>query len=28
VIKHREFSPLDTAHNARYDDDIYHRRLC
>jgi IS5 family transposase len=26
VIKHREFSPLDGAHNARHDDDIYHRR--
>ena len=26
VIKHREFSPLDTAHNARHDDDVYHRR--
>lgn len=26
VIKHREFSPLDVAHNARHDDDIYHRR--
>ena len=26
VIKHREFSPLDAAHNARHDDDIYHRR--
>jgi len=25
VIKHREFSPLDVAHNARHDDDIYHR---
>ena len=26
VIKHREFCPLDAAHNARHDDDIYHRR--
>ena len=26
VIKHREFSPLDMAHNARHDDDIYHQR--
>ncbi|WP_440009106.1 IS5 family transposase [Halomicrococcus sp. SG-WS-1] len=26
VIKHREFYPLDMAHNARHDDDIYHRR--
>lgn len=26
VIKHREFSPLDVAHNARHDDNIYHRR--
>ena len=26
VIKHREFSPLDMAHNARHDDDVYHRR--
>jgi IS5 family transposase len=26
VIKHREFSSLDMAHNARHDDDIYHRR--
>ncbi|WP_123622863.1 IS5 family transposase [Halorubrum sp. CSM-61] len=26
VIKHREFSPLDVAHNARHDDDIYHQR--
>ena len=26
VIKHREFSPLDMAHNARDNDDIYHRR--
>lgn len=26
VIKHREFSSLDAAHNARIDDDIYHRR--
>lgn len=26
VIKHREFYPLDTAHNARHNDDIYHRR--
>lgn len=25
VIKHREFSPLDMAHNARHDDDTYHR---
>lgn len=26
VIKHREFYPLDKAHNARHDDHIYHRR--
>jgi len=26
VIKHREFSPLDMAHNARHDDDVYHQR--
>ncbi|QRY22490.1 IS5 family transposase [Halobacterium sp. GSL-19] len=26
VIKPREFYPLDLAHNARHDDDIYHRR--
>jgi len=26
VIKHREFSSLDAAHNARIDDEIYHRR--
>lgn len=26
VIKHREFSPLDMAHNARHDEDTYHRR--
>ena len=26
VIKHREFSSLDAAHNARIDDKIYHRR--
>lgn len=26
VIKHREFSPLDMAHNARHDEDIYHQR--
>ena len=26
VIKHREFSSLDAAHNARLDDDTYHRR--
>lgn len=26
VIKHREFSPLDMAQNARHDDDIYHRQ--
>ncbi|MFB6130448.1 MAG: IS5 family transposase, partial [Salinigranum sp.] len=26
VIKHREFYPLDMAHNARHDEDIYHRR--
>jgi IS5 family transposase len=26
VIKHREFYPLDMAHNARHDDDIYYRR--
>lgn len=26
VIKHREFSPLDIAHNARLDDDTYHQR--
>ena len=26
VIKHREFYPLDMAHNARHDDDIYHQR--
>ncbi|ELZ05267.1 transposase IS4 family protein [Natrialba asiatica DSM 12278] len=26
VIKHRGFSPLDMAHNARHDDDTYHRR--
>ncbi len=27
VIKHREFYPLDMAHNARHDADSYHRRL-
>lgn len=26
VIKHREFDSLDQAHNARLDDDLYHRR--
>jgi len=26
VIKYREFAPLDAAHNARIDDEIYHRR--
>lgn len=26
VIKHREFSSLDMAHNARQNDDTYHRR--
>jgi IS5 family transposase len=26
VIKHREFDPLDAAHNARIDDATYHRR--
>lgn len=26
VIKHREFTALDAAHNARIDDEIYHRR--
>ena len=26
VIKHREFSPLDMAHNARQNDDTYHQR--
>lgn len=26
VIKHREFSSLEAAHNARIDDDAYHRR--
>lgn len=26
VIKHREFDSLDAAHNARLDDEIYHRR--
>ena len=26
VIKHREFDSLDKAHNARLDDDTYHRR--
>jgi IS5 family transposase len=26
VIKHREFYPLDMAHNARHDADTYHRR--
>ena len=26
LIKHREFHPLDMAHNARHDDNIYHRR--
>jgi IS5 family transposase len=26
VIKHREFSSLDIAHNARQNDDIYHQR--
>jgi IS5 family transposase len=26
VIKHREFYSLDTAHNARIDDETYHRR--
>lgn len=26
VIKHREFSSIDAAHNASTDDDTYHRR--
>ena len=26
VIKHREFNMLDAAHNARIDDNTYHRR--
>ncbi len=26
VIKHRDFYPLDKAHNARHDEDTYHRR--
>ncbi|WP_327051922.1 IS5 family transposase [Halomicrococcus gelatinilyticus] len=26
VIKHREFYPPDMAHNARHDQDVYHRR--
>lgn len=26
LIKHREFDNLDKAHNARIDDDVYHRR--
>ena len=26
VIKHREFDNLDKAHNARIDDEVYHRR--
>lgn len=26
VIKHREFTPLDVAHNVRQDDNTYHRR--
>jgi len=26
VIRHREFTSLDAAHNARIDDDIYHQR--
>jgi hypothetical protein len=26
VIKHREFYSLDAAHNARIDDETYHRR--
>jgi IS5 family transposase len=26
LIKHREFHPLDMAHNARHNDNIYHRR--
>ena len=26
LIKHREFDTLDKAHNARIDDDVYHRR--
>lgn len=26
LIKHREFDILDKAHNARLDDDVYHRR--
>lgn len=26
VIKHREFYPLDMAHNARHDETVYHRR--
>jgi IS5 family transposase len=26
VIKHREFDSLDRAHNARLDDELYHRR--
>jgi hypothetical protein len=25
VIKHREFYPLDMAHNARHDEEVYHR---
>ena len=27
VIKYREFAPFNAAHNARQDDDTYHRRL-
>ena len=27
VIKHREFYALDKAHNARHDEDVYHRQL-
>jgi len=26
VFKHREFDSLDKAHNARLDDEVYHRR--
>lgn len=26
LIKHREFGSLDKAHNARLDDELYHRR--
>lgn len=26
MVKHREFDNLDRAHNARLDNDIYHRR--